>query len=48
MALLDALRDGDTNANGIIELSELVARVQALVPKLAADLGGTGTAKSAP
>jgi hypothetical protein len=41
-ALLDALRSGDTNTNGHIELSELVSHVQALVPKLAADLGGTG------
>jgi Caspase domain len=33
-ALLDALRNGDTNANGTIELSELVAHVQNLVPEL--------------
>jgi WD40 repeat protein len=41
-AVLDALRNGDANGNGSIELSELVAHVQALVPKLAADLGGAG------
>ena len=41
-ALLDALRSGDTNNNGHIELSELVAHVQNLVPQLAAELGGSG------
>ena len=41
-ALLDALRKGDANGNGTIELSELVRHVQSMVPKLAADLGGTG------
>lgn len=41
-AVLDALRSGDTNGNGLIELLELVAHVQKLVPKLAAELGGTG------
>ena len=41
-ALLEALRDGDSNANGAIELSELVAHVQTRVPQLAADKGGTG------
>ena len=41
-ALLDALRNGDINGNDQIELSELVAHVQSLVPKLAAQLGGTG------
>lgn len=39
-AMLDALRKGDRNANGTIELSELVAHVQDEVPKLAAKLGG--------
>src|SRR5689334_2959583 len=38
-ALLDALRNGDTDANGTIELSELAAHVQNLVPKLGAELG---------
>jgi hypothetical protein len=41
-ALLDALRNGDTNRNGKIELSELVAHVQNLVPKLAAVIGAAG------
>jgi WD40 repeat protein len=43
-ALLDALRKGDANGNGTIELSELVRHVQSMVPKIAADLGGTGRA----
>ena len=38
-ALLDALRHGDANGNGTIELSELAAHVQNLVPKLGAELG---------
>jgi hypothetical protein len=37
-ALLDALRNADTNANGTIELSELVAHVQATVGKIAVEL----------
>lgn len=41
-ALLEALRDGDSNGNGAIELSELVAHVQTRVPQLAADKGGAG------
>lgn len=41
-ALLDALRNGDTNGNGEIALSELVTHVQGLVPQLAAELGATG------
>jgi uncharacterized caspase-like protein len=41
-ALLDALRNADTSGSGTIELSELVAHVQMLVPKLAASLGGSG------
>lgn len=45
-AVLEALRSGDTNGNGSIELSELVAHVQMLVPKLAADLGGAGRTAS--
>ena len=43
-ALLDALRNGDANGNGSIELTELAAHVQALVPKLSAELKGTGRA----
>ena len=38
-ALLDASRNGDANANGTIELSELAAHVQNVVPKLGAELG---------
>lgn len=39
-ALLDALHraEADTNGNGVIELSELVAHVQNVVPKLAAEV----------
>jgi WD40 repeat protein len=43
-ALLDGLRNGDTNNNGTIELSELVAHVQALVPRISAELRGSGRA----
>ena len=43
-ALLDALKNGDRNANGTIELSELVAHVQDQVPKIAAKLNGRGFA----
>ena len=43
-AVLDALRKGDSNANGMIELSELVRHVQRVVPKIAADMGGAGRA----
>jgi hypothetical protein len=42
--VLDPLRKGDANGNGIIELSELVRHVQSMVPKIAADLGGAGRA----
>jgi hypothetical protein len=41
-AVLDALRKGNADNNGNIELSELVAHVQLLVPKLAAEIGGVG------
>jgi WD40 repeat protein/uncharacterized caspase-like protein len=43
-ALLDALKKGDRNGNGYIELSELVAHVQEKVPKIAAMLNGRGRA----
>jgi Caspase domain/WD domain, G-beta repeat/Bacterial Ig domain len=43
-AVLDALRKGDSNGNGIIELSELVRYVQSVVPKIAANMGGAGRA----
>jgi hypothetical protein len=35
-AVLDALRNGDSDSNGTIELSELVRHVQGVVPKVAA------------
>jgi WD40 repeat protein len=41
-ALLDALKNGDTNGDGYIELSELVAHVQDQVPKIATKLNGRG------
>jgi WD40 repeat protein len=43
-AVLDAIKNADTNGNGAIELSELVAHVQSLVPKISAELNGTGRA----
>jgi hypothetical protein len=43
-ALLDALKNGDRNGNGFIELSELVAHVQDQVPRIAAKLNGRGRA----
>ena len=45
-ALLDALRNGDRDANGTIELSEIVAHVQEQVPRLAAQLKSGGRASS--
>lgn len=46
-ALLQALRNGDSDGDGLIQLSEFVGYVQDHVPKLAAKLGGSGIAKSA-
>jgi WD40 repeat protein len=43
-AMLDALRNGDSNGNGLIELSELVTHVQAVVPRIAAKGGNRGHA----
>ncbi len=43
-AVLDALAAGDINRNGVIELSELAAHVQDLVPALSAELEGRGRA----
>jgi hypothetical protein len=37
-AVLDALRYGDTNGNGLIELTELAAHVQSVVPRIAAGI----------
>jgi hypothetical protein len=37
-AVLDALRYGDASGNGLIELSELAAHVQSVVPKVAAGI----------
>ena len=44
-AVLDALRKGDTNGNGLIELSELVGHVQSVVPKIAAEMGNKQVAR---
>jgi hypothetical protein len=41
-AVLNALRDGDTNGNGLAELSEIVAHVQSVVPEIAAGLDDNG------
>ena len=41
-AVLDALRKGDSNGNGLIELSELVNHVQTTVPRIAAKGGSRG------
>jgi WD40 repeat protein len=43
-AVLDALLKGDSNGNGLIELTELVRHVQSVVPAIAAKLGGKGRA----
>ena len=43
-AVLDALRKGDSNGNGQIELSELVAHVQSAISKIVSDKGGSGQA----
>lgn len=37
-ALLDALVNGDTNNNGLIELSELAAHIQTVAPRLSGKL----------
>jgi WD40 repeat protein len=44
-ALLDALRNGDSNGNGLIELSELVRHVQSVVPKVAAGMVRAATSE---
>ena len=42
-ALLDALRNGDANNNGQIELSEMAAHIQTLAPRLSRELSTGGT-----
>jgi WD40 repeat protein len=44
-AVLDALRKGDTNGDGLIELYELVSHVQSVVPKIAAEMGDKQVAR---
>lgn len=46
-AILEALKHGDSNTNGTIELSEIVVWVQNEVPKLAAANGGAVRAETA-
>jgi WD40 repeat protein len=41
-ALIDALYHGDSNGDGLIELSELAAHVQSAVPKISGELNGLG------
>ena len=43
-ALIDALYHADSNADGLIAVSELVAHVQNTVPRISAELAGTGRA----
>jgi WD40 repeat protein len=43
-AVIDALYHGDSNGDGLIELSELVAHVQDAVPKISEELNGEGRA----
>jgi WD40 repeat protein len=44
-ALMDAFINGDTNGDGLIELSELVTHVQNTVPKISAEMNGRGIAE---
>jgi WD40 repeat protein/uncharacterized caspase-like protein len=44
-ALIDALFHGDTNGDGLIELSELAAHVQNTVPMISAEMNGRGIAE---
>ena len=46
-AVMEALHRGDSNGNGTIELSELVAFVEFAVPRLAQTSGGQGATRSA-
>jgi WD40 repeat protein len=43
-AVIDALYHGDSNGDGVIQLSELVAHVQNAVPKISGELNGMGRA----
>jgi hypothetical protein len=43
-AVIDALYHGDSNGDGVIQLSELVAHVQSVVPKISDQLNGKGRA----
>ncbi|MFM9847685.1 MAG: hypothetical protein ACKVP3_11055 [Hyphomicrobiaceae bacterium] len=48
-ALLDGLRNGDADGDGVLKLAELAAHVQKVVPALAARFGGAArTAVAAP
>jgi WD40 repeat protein len=44
-ALIDALFHGDSNGDGLIELSELAAHVENTVPKISAEMNGRGVAE---
>jgi WD40 repeat protein len=44
-ALIDAFVHGDTNGDGLIELSELATHVQNTVPKISAEMNGRGIAE---
>lgn len=44
-ALMDALRRADINSNGLIELSELVSHVQAVVPTFSSEVQGPAADK---
>jgi WD40 repeat protein len=47
-AILDALQNGDINNNGQIELSEVVAHIQKLAPRLSRELAGGRAFPTAP
>jgi WD40 repeat protein len=44
-ALIDALFHGDTNGDGLIEVSELATHVQDMVPKISPEMKGRGIAE---
>ena len=39
-ALIDALKNGDTSGDGLVELKELAQHVQAMVPRISAEMRG--------